>query len=234
MNFWEHFLELRSRIIKVLISFAVAFIAVYPFNKILQNILLFPAKGIITKLKYIEVSEAFLMHINLTMMAAAIFTIPIALWQFWKFVEPALYQNERKIILRSFGFSVLMFVLGILFVYFIMLPYSLGFFMSYQTQFLAAEITLRSYISFASFLLIAGGISFQIPIILIILIMTNAISREFFCKQRKIVFIVLLAISAILTPPDGLTMLILAIPLYLLFELSLVITYFKKNKKDEA
>ena len=225
MNFWDHLAELRNRLIKVVVCFCIAFIAVYPFHAFLQKILFKPAEGIIPKLKYIEVSEAFLVHVNLTLIAALVIVLPFALWQFWRFVEPALFAHEKNIIVKNFGFSLLMFCLGVLFAYYIILPYSLHFFMSYQTQELTADITLRNYISFSSFLILAGGLGFQIPIIIIILIMTGAISRTFFCRQRKIVFVLLLIVSAILTPPDPLTMLILAIPLYLLFELSLLITY---------
>ncbi|MBI4395277.1 MAG: twin-arginine translocase subunit TatC, partial [Candidatus Omnitrophica bacterium] len=155
-----------------------------------------------------------------------ILSLPVIFTQLWQFASPGLYPNEKRIVTILIGSSTILFLIGVLFAYFVAVPLGLRFFLNFKSSALTPLISLDSYFSFLISFLIAFGIMFDLPVLLIGLIWLGVVKTEFLARQRKLIIIFLFILAAILTPTaDVVTQCLLAIPLWLLFELSLWVGY---------
>ena len=230
-TFTDHFSELRKRLIRCLIAICVALAITLPLQKVWFTLLYYPAQKYIPSLQYIEIHEGFLMYLNLSLLAAFLLALPVIIWQVWKFVEPALYERERQWITRLSGISLALFWGGVMFAYWVIIPIAVRFFTRFGSHTIEAHIRLSNYLGFACFMLLVTGLAFQVPIVLVFLMWTGIVPRRVFARNRRSVIVVILILSAIFTPPDPLTMILLSAPFYLLFEASLwfALLFIKKE-----
>lgn len=220
-SIFEHIAELRRCVLRALLAVAVCTGAALPLQRVWLKILLYPARTTVPRLTYLSPPEPFLIQMKIALIAGVLIALPYVAWQLWQFVAPALYPVERRWIVRLSGLSIVLFWLGLLFAFFVAVPFALQFFMSFETATITSAITLRNYVGFVNTMLLAFGLAFQTPIVLIFLMKTGLVPREYLARNRRIVLIVVMIVSAILTPPDALSMLVMTVPLYLLFEGSL-------------
>ena len=182
----------------------------------------------------IDLAGQFTMHLNLAIIGGIIISIPYILWEFWRFVRPALYENERKHVTSAVVYSSLLFLLGICFGYYLIVPLTTHFFGSYQvSEEVLNQINLTSYISSVSTIVLGSGIVFELPIVMFFLSKVGLASSSFFKRYRRHAFIILLCLAAIITPPDATSMLIVTGPLALLYELGILMARIvEKRRKD--
>jgi sec-independent protein translocase protein TatC len=244
MTAQQHFAELRFRIIFSLFFFIIFFILCYFFSQQIYNILLQPfveisENNINRKIIYTSPAEAFTTYLKLSFYCALFFSLPIFLTQFYLFLSPALYKNEKKNIFFIFFATPFLFLCGAIFAYFLVLPQALRFFASFEFKGLIAntnftiqlETKISEYLNFVANLLFGFGIAFQLPILLLFLIRYDCLSTDDLRKKRKYWIVLIFILSAILTPPDVLSQISLAILLILFYEIVILIgNNFNKKK----
>ena len=232
----EHVIELKKRLIIIVSCFIVSFLACYFVSTEIYKFLLSPLVdiyseiGIERKLIYTNLAEAFFTHIKLAGFCAFLICFPLLMTQIYFFVAPGLYKREKRTLLPYMVLSPLLFTLGAALVYYFIMPLAWKFFLSFESQNLenlgvplVLEAKVSEYLSLTISLILAFGIAFQLPLILVLMCQLGFLGSEILKKYRRhsIVFIFLL--SAILTPPDVLSQIALALPLILLYEISLLI-----------
>ncbi len=182
----------------------------------------------------IDLAGQFSIHLNMAIIGGIIISIPYILWEFWRFVRPALYENERKHVTAAVFYSTVLFLIGICFGFFLIVPLTTHFFGSYQvSQEVVNQINITSYISSVSTITLGSGIVFELPIVMFFLAKVGLAGSSFFKKYRRHAFILLLCLAAIITPPDAFSMLLVTGPLALLYELGVVMArVVEKKRKD--
>lgn len=258
MTFFEHLNELRFRIIRAVIAvFVLSLLAFFNKEIIFDRIILAPKNAdFITnrvmcylskkfdieglcignlsfKLINIDMSGQFMNHLYISLAGGVILATPYVLWEIWRFIKPALHEKELKYT-RGFVFiTTLLFVIGILFSYYIMVPLTINFLGTYQVSAsVENQITLDSYISTVVSLSFALGLVFELPVLVFFLTKIGIISSRFLKKQRRWAIVIILIIAAIITPTtDIFTQLIVSIPLYVLFQVSIFVAAFVEKKK---
>lgn len=233
----EHLLELRRRLILSCAVFAGAFCIAYYFSESIFYLLIRPlAQAFDTiegrRLIYTGLTEAFMTYLKVGMFAGAFVSFPVILSQIWLFVGPGLYAQEKKA-LRPFLFAIpVLFIIGALFAYFVVIPTAWKFFLQFETPAgmgglpIQLEARMHEYLSLIMQLLLVFGLSFQLPVVMLLLAKFGLIKREMLVAKRKYAFLMVMIASAFLTPPDVFSMLALAIPLYLLYEASIQLMRF--------
>jgi sec-independent protein translocase protein TatC len=224
MSFLDHAEELRKRIIVVLIVFAVAFIPAYIFHNRILDFLTEPLYN--RELVFLEITEPFLVNIKLAFFAAAAVAIPVLVYQIVVFVKPALSPKIRKnLIILTIVFFVL-FAGGVAFSYFFLIPIAVNWLLS-QGEGLTQTLSVSRYVSFIGWFLLGSGILFEMPLVLLFLIKADIITVKQLRRQWRIVYIIILLLCAIITPDwSPVTMGVLAVPMILLYELSLVLARY--------
>lgn len=244
----SHLVELRGRLIKSLLALGAATIVAFFFADDIYNLLVAPFASMAedirgSKLEFIFTApmEFFFAKLKLALFAGVFIAFPVIAWQVYAFVAPGLYKTERGAFWPYLVFAPVLFSLGAAFVYFIMLPMLARFTISME-QVDAAQTTIRmmprvsDYLSLVMALMLAFGISFQLPVILTLLARIGIVSSEGLGKGRKYAIVGILAFAAVFTPPDAISQLMLAIPVYLLYEISIFCVRMieKKVQKAEA
>lgn len=228
-SFWEHLEELRRRLFIVSGVLGGSVIISFFFSRQLMNLVISQGPS---ELQTLAPAEAFSAHLSLSLIAGIIVSSPAISYQFWKFVSPGLRERERKTAVRAAFVSVLLFLSGAAFAWFLMLEPAINVFKSFETGNIVGHWSLANYIGFLGRFIIIFGIAFQLPILVLMLISLGVTTPDLLAKYRRHIIVGLLIAAAILTPPDPLTQVMLMLPLYLLFELSLLmarIGYKKKN-----
>ena len=236
-----HFIELKKRLIITLIWFVFATILSYYFSGEIFQFLLKPLinSSIDTRrIIYTDLTEAFFTYLTLSAFAGLILSIPMIALQIYLFIRPGLYKTEQKTARILFLISPILFIIGGLFVFYLVIPKAWSFFISFEitnaTTPIILEAKISEYLSLIIKLIIAFGIAFQIPIILIILSLFGAISAAKLRAQRRIAIVINFIIAGIITPPDILSQISLAIAMILLYELSIIgIEYRNKNARHK-
>lgn len=220
LPFTEHLEELRHRLVIIIVSIGVGFAISYGFS---EYILRFLQRPLSTRLIFISPTEAFLVNLKAAFYAGLFFCTPLVLFQVWKFVAPGLYEHERK---YSFPFlitSTLLFVAGAAFAYWVMLPVVLRFLLAQGGDLWKPNITLSNYLSFCMKLILTAGLIFEFPVLMYFLTKVGVVTPAFLVKNRKYAILAAFVIAAVLTPGDAPSLFLLAIPLYLLFEASILV-----------
>lgn len=219
-SFWEHLEELRRRLFYILGVLAGSVIVSFIFSRKLMELILSSGPS---ELQALAPTEAFAAHLNLSLAAGILVSSPVIFYQFWRFVSPGLFRKERKTAVRSAFASVLLFLAGAAFAWFLMLEPAIDVFRSFETGNITGHWSLANYIGFLSKLIMIFGVAFQLPVLILILVSLGVVTPEVLARYRRHIIVGLLIIAAILTPPDPLTQVMLTLPLYLLFELSLLV-----------
>ncbi len=244
-SFTSHFVELRSRLLNSIIFIFIAFVISYIFAENIYNFLVEPyAKAVkddqnSRRLIFTALHETFITYIKVAFFSAIFLGSPVLLIQIYKFIAPGLYKNEKKAILPYLVSTPILFLLGGLLVYYLVMPLAIKFFLSFEslgsntTLPIQLEAKVNEYLSLIMRLIFAFGISFQLPILLNLLARIGVVNSEYLKTRRRYVIVIIFALAAILTPPDPITQVGLAIPLLLLYELSIFTVRFIEKKKDK-
>ena len=245
-GFVSHLTELRTRLIHSFIFLFTFFIIGYFFAEYLYGFLVEPYAsavkndGIERRLIFTALQETFLTYLKVSFFASFFITSPFILIQIWKFIAPGLYQHEKSAIMPYLIITPILFFLGGALVYYLVMPLAINFFLSFESTGLATNLPIQleakvnEYLSLVMKLIFAFGLSFQLPVVLSLLARVGVIDSEFLKTRRKYVVVIIFTAAAILTPPDPITQIGLAIPLLILYELSIfsVSIIEKKNNLD--
>ena len=244
-SFTSHFIELRSRLLNSLIFIFIVFVISYIFAEQIYNFLVEPyAKAVrdeqtSRRLIFTALHETFITYIKVAFFAAIFLGSPVLLIQIYKFIAPGLYKNEKKAILPYLISTPILFLLGGLLVYFLVMPLAIKFFLSFESLGsstslpIQLEAKVNEYLSLVMRLIFAFGISFQLPILLNLLARIGVVNSDYLRTRRRYVIVIIFALAAILTPPDPITQVGLAIPLLLLYELSIFTVKFTEKKQEK-
>lgn len=236
--FTSHLEELRSRLIICFSAVGAAFVGAYFFKEKLFEILMKPLTDVMgegEKLIFTNLPEAFFVYLKTALLAGVLAASPVLLYQFWKFVAPGLYKKERQVLLPVVFLCSFFFIGGSLFGYFIVFPYGFEFFLGFATEFIRPLPSMKEYFSFASKVLIAFGVVFELPLIITLFARLGFVSVEFLKKNRKYALLLFFIGAAILTPPDVVTQVMMALPLMVLYEISIIgaRVFARKNPYEE-
>ena len=244
-SFTSHFIELRSRLLNSLIFIFIIFIISYIFADHIYAFLVEPYAKVVKeddisrRLIFTALHETFITYIKVAFFAAIFLGSPILLIQIYKFIAPGLYKNEKKALLPYFISTPLLFLLGGCLVYYLVMPLAIKFFLSFETLGsttslpIQLEAKVNEYLSLIMRLIFAFGISFQLPILLNLLARIGVVNSNYLKTRRRYIIVIIFAIAAILTPPDPITQVGLAIPLLLLYELSILTVRITEKKNKE-
>ena len=223
-TFIGHLLELRRRVLFAVIAIFAGFLVSYPFSKTIYNILAAPLIDVLPKgshLIYTSLPEVFLTYVQLSLLSGFVLALPVVLYQFWAFIAPGLYEHERKAFFPLIFASVFLFIGGMLFAYFIVFPHAFRFFVSFSGGDITAMPKVDSYLSLIVKFSLAFGLAFQIPILIVVLVRIGVLQVATLRRSRRYAFLICAIASAVLSPPDVLSMIMLLIPMYMLFEVGL-------------
>jgi len=232
-GFVSHLVELRKRLINSFIFLFIFFIGSYFFSEHLYGFLVEPyakavkESGIERRLIFTALQETFLTYLKVSFFAAFFVTCPYILIQIWKFIAPGLYKHEKKAIVPYLILTPILFFLGGMLVYYLIMPLAIKFFLSFESTGVSTglpiqlEAKVNEYLSLVMKLIFAFGISFQLPVVLSLLARVGIVNAKFLKDRRKYVVVMIFTAAAILTPPDPITQIGLAIPLLILYELSI-------------
>lgn len=236
MSFWDHLEELRGMIFRSLGVVMLFTIVGLCFKSLLfdgfvlapsrSSFFLYEMLGISMDLDLIniEISAQFFTHLKVSLISGVIVAFPYIVFEIWRFVAPALYANEKSAMSKAFGLSTLLFYMGVVVGYCFVFPVCLNFFINYTVSDVVANtISLNSYISLFSSLVLMIGIVFEFPCIILVLSKLGVVDRETLRNYRRHAIVVLLIISAFITPSDPVSMIVLAMPLYALYEFSILL-----------
>jgi sec-independent protein translocase protein TatC len=236
--FTEHLEELRKRLIVCFIAVGVGFVLSYGFKEKLFQILTRPLIRVMQtgdKLIFTGLPEAFFTYLKVAFLSGIILAAPIIFYEFWMFVAPGLYDKEKRLMVPVVVLSTVFFVGGAFFGYFIVFPFGFKFFLGFASETIRPLPSMREYLGFASKLLLAFGLVFELPLIITFLAKLGMVSVSFLKKNRKYALLLFFIGAAILTPPDVVTQIMMALPLILLYEISIIGAriFGKKNFEEE-
>ena len=226
MTLMEHFSELRRRLLWCAFIFLMAFVFGWYVAPSVQEFLTMPLLNVWDgNLLYNAITDGLMIRLSLSMVVALIVLIPVVLWHVWAFVAPGLKKNEKKFIWPLMIASPVLFLIGAAFAFYILFPFVFGFFIELNKSSNVPAIVLpavRDYLSFAISLLKVFGVAFQLPILMIFLNRIGVLSRSKVIAMRRYAIILVVVVAAVLTPPDIVSQVLLAVPMWLLFELSVL------------
>ncbi|MBQ6268582.1 MAG: twin-arginine translocase subunit TatC [Bacteroidetes bacterium] len=225
MSFLEHIDEMRKRIIYVIIFLVISCVFVAAnISTLMQDVFLAPALNANLLLQNLQPFGQPILYFKVIFIAAAIITMPFFLWQFWIFLSPALYKDERKWVGSITIITSISFLCGVLFSYFVLIPSMLAFAANFGSELIANNIDANEYFSFISMILLASGLLFELPMVSFVLSKFSIVSSEFLRKYRRHAYVVILILAAVLTPtPDPVSQLIFASPIVVLYEISIYV-----------
>lgn len=238
MSIWDHLGELRSRLMRSFVAIFVTMGIALAFADQLIEVLKVPLVDVLPKgasaLHFTGPLDVFMVDMKVAFLVGAVAACPFWLYQFWKFFEPALYPRERKFILPFIVASVAVFFLGITFCYFLILPLSLKYLIGIGMEVGTPMITIKDYVSLLMVLIFGFGIVFETPVLVVLLAMLDLVSVETLVNYRRFVILAILLVSAILVPPDPVSLLALATPVYGMYEISIVLIRALKKRQTRA
>ncbi len=222
VSFFSHLQELRNRLLKAIGAFVLATILVWNFIDPLIGRIVSP----VGKIVFTSPAEAFNARMTLSMIGGFLLSLPVILYQIWKFVSLGLTDQEKKYVYVFGPLSLMFFFAGIGFGYFVILPISLKFLMSFSSPWMVPMITVDNYISFVGTIIISSGVTFELPLLLVFLARLGIATPQFLREKRRYAIVIILIVAAILTPPDVVSQIILTIPLLALYELGIVFSHW--------
>ncbi len=235
-SFLSHLIELRQRLVRAAVAVLLVFLALTPFMKEIFDVLSQPMMAALpagTKLLATGVITPFMVPLKVTLFAALIIALPYVLWQAWAFVAPGLYRHEKRLAAPLIASSMLMFAAGMAYCYFVVFGFIFKFIAGFAPQSVAVSPDIEAYFSFVMGMFIAFGLTFEVPIVVVLLVRFGIASIEKLKQARPYVIVGAFIVAAIFTPPDVVSQLLLAIPLCVLYELGIFLARFIKKPTSE-
>lgn len=233
----EHLIELRTRLIRIILAIVVVFVALLPFNgdiytlfarPVLANLL--PDQTMLVK----DAIDVLLTPIKVCFIIAVLVTIPWILYQIWAFVAPGMYRHEKRLMLPILLSSTVLFYIGVLFAYFVILPIMFNFLIGIELPGVTFMPDITNYMSVSIAMFFAFGVVFEAPVATVILVMLGVVSTETLASKRPYIILGAFVVGMLLTPPDIFSQTLLALPLLVLFELGLLIARRLERQREEA
>lgn len=219
-SFFTHLAELRDRLLKSLAAFIIGSAVAWNFLEPLIRHVVRPVGRVI----FTSPEDAFNAQLSLAFLGGFFLSLPVVLFQLWQFISAGLTADERKYVAIFGPLSLALFFLGALFGYFVILPISFNFLMGFSSPWMVPMITVDKYISFVGMIILSSGIAFEMPLILAFLARLGIATPEYLRQKRRYAILLILIVAAVLTPPDMISQIILAIPLLLLYEVGIFFT----------
>jgi len=231
----SHLVELRSRLLKVSAAVIVVFVGLLPFAKRIFEVVSAPLVKVLPGGQMIatEVASPLLTPFKLTFFVALFIAMPIVLYQLWAFVAPGLYKKEKSFAFPLLGSSILLFYAGIAFAYFVVFPLIFGFMTAVAPDGVEVMTDISSYLSFITLIVLAFGLAFEVPVATVLIVWTGLTTPKKLGKARPYVFLGAFVVGMFLTPPDVISQTLLAVPVYLLYELGIIMSRFFVRKDEE-
>jgi len=239
MSFIAHLEELRLRIIKILAGIGVGFALCYFVSDELFGYVTGPIRDNLSdngSLIIVKLQEGFFTYLKISFLSAIFLTSPFSFYQIWLFVAPGLYKHEKRYVIPFIFLATLFFVGGAVFCYFIVLPVGIQFFLNFAADYVNPNISIQAYFNLVITLILSFGIIFELPVAMVFLAKIGLVNVEILSRYRRYAILLAFIFAAILTPPDIITQCMMAVPLLILYELSILlvrITTRKKTKKNE-
>jgi sec-independent protein translocase protein TatC len=241
----SHLIELRRRLLICLFLFAVAFIACYIVVEHIYQFLMHPLADAMGELSgrrmiYTGLHEAFVTYLKLSFFSALFITMPLILIQLWRFIAPGLYQQEKRFVSLLFAFTPVLFFAGAALAYYFVFPMAWGFFISFETGAadgslpVQLEARVSEYLGLVIQLILAFGLSFELPVILLLLAQTGLINSNLLITGRRYAIVAIYAVAAVLTPPDLISQIALGTPILLLYEAAIWIMRLQEKQREES
>jgi sec-independent protein translocase protein TatC len=227
MSFLDHLEELRWRLVKSITAVLVGAIITYLFIDDILDFLLQPTRDLTTpmNLQVLKVQGMFMIKWGMALVGGIVLAIPVLTYQLWKFVAPGLYERERRSAGPVIIFSYLSFIIGLIFAYYIIIPFSLEFFTSIGIPDVNNNISINYYFSFITWLMVGSGVIFELPVLVFIFSVVGLVTPPFMRHYRRHALVVILLLSAFITPPDPVSMIVMAVPLIGLYEFSIGVSW---------
>jgi sec-independent protein translocase protein TatC len=225
-SFMSHLVELRDRLLRCVIALVLVFICLFPWARDLYSMLAkpllasLPAGG---QLIATEVTAPFFVPIKVTLMAALVIALPYLLYQIWAFVAPGLYAHEKKLVMPLVTTSTVLFLCGMAFAYFLVFPIVFHFIISVAPEGVAVMTDIGKYLDFVLTLFVAFGVTFEVPVAVVILVRMGMVSVAKLREIRPYVIVGAFVIGAVFTPPDVVSQVMLAVPLWVLYEIGIIV-----------
>ena len=235
--FLTHLEELRKRLIVCAIAIGIGFVISYIFSKQLFSFLILPLTEVLpadSHLIFTNLPEMFIAYIKVALIAGIILAMPVVFYELWMFLAPALYRREKGYLIPFVLFSSILFLVGSLFGYLVVFPYSFKFFIGFATEDIQALPSVKQYFSFTIRLLLAFGVVFELPVVVFFMTKIGLITPDSMKRFRKFAILSSFILSAILTPPDVATQIMMALPIIILYEVSILISKGIYRKKKEG
>lgn len=228
-TFISHLVELRDRLIRCLVAIILVFVCLFPWASEIYNLLAQPMLAALPKggqMIATEVVSPFFVPVKVTLMVAFLIALPYVLFQIWAFVAPGLYAHEKKLVWPLVVASTLLFLCGMAFAYFLVFPVVFGFITGVAPEGVAVMTDINKYLDFVLTMFLAFGITFEVPVAVILLVRMGAVSIAQLKEARPYVVVGAFVIGAIFTPPDVISQILLALPLWLLYEAGIWVARF--------
>ena len=236
-SFVAHLIELRTRLLNITVALLLVFVCLLPWASDLYALLAQPMLAKLPKggqMIATDVTTPFFVPLKVAMMAALLIALPYILYQLWRFVAPGLYEHEKRLVVPLIVASTLLFFCGMAFAYFAVFPVVFGFITASAPEGVAVMTDIDKYLSFVLGMFVAFGVTFQVPVAVILLVRMGVVSVEKLREIRSYVIVGAFVIGAIFTPPDVVSQFMLAVPLWLLYEAGIVVASWMKAKERVA
>ena len=232
----SHLIELRSRLLIIAVAVLVAFIILLPFSRDIFTLVSEPLREVLPGNAMIAtaVASPLLTPFKLTFFAALFLVMPVVLFHVWNFIAPGLYKNEKRFAIPLLATSIVLFYLGIAFAYFVVFPLIFGFFTSIAPEGVEVQTDITQFLDFITTIVFAFGIAFEVPVATVLIVWAGLTNIEKLAKARPYVFLMAFIAGMFLTPPDVISQSLLAVPVYLLYELGIIMSKVFVSKKSES
>ena len=232
----SHLIELRSRLLIIAVAVLAAFIILLPFSRDIFTLVSEPLREVLPGNAMIAtaVASPLLTPFKLTFFAALFLVMPVVLFQVWNFIAPGLYKNEKRFAIPLLATSIVLFYLGIAFAYFVVFPLIFGFFTSIAPEGVEVQTDITQFLDFITTIVFAFGIAFEVPVATVLIVWAGLTNIEKLAKARPYVFLMAFIAGMFLTPPDVISQSLLAVPVYLLYELGIIMSKVFVSKKSES
>lgn len=238
MPLTSHLEELRKRLVRILIAVGIAFLGCFAFKEEIFRIVAQPLISVLppgSHMVYTGLPEAFFTYIKVSLYAGIFVASPVVLYQVWKFISPGLFPKEKKFVAPFVITSTMLFIGGVCFGYFLVLPSAYKFFLEFTTDFLKPMLSMREYLTLTLKLLLAFGIIFEIPVFLFFMTKIGLVTPRKLAKMRRYAIVACFIVAAIITPtPDAFTQCMMAIPMIILYEVGIIVSRLASRRKDDA